>query len=79
MTFEQTVELYASVLRQLLPAGGYDTSPKSVVAKDVYAHARVLAQADVDAKRILTTLEKIPEELLSEYEAALGLPLKCTV
>ncbi|MFW1928663.1 hypothetical protein ACG90B_04715 [Acinetobacter baumannii] len=79
MTFEQTVELYASVLRQLLPAGGYDTSPKSVVAKDVYAHAKVLAQADVDAKRILTTLEKIPEELLSEYEAALGLPLKCTV
>ncbi|MFX5021933.1 hypothetical protein ABTC42_09625 [Acinetobacter baumannii] len=79
MTFEQTVELYASVLRQLLPAGGYDTSPKSVLAKDIYAHAKVLAQADVDAKRILTTLEKIPEELLSEYEAALGLPLKCTV
>lgn len=79
MTFEQTVELYASVLRQLLPAGGYDTSPKGVVAKDVYAHAKVLAQADADAKRVLTTLEKIPEELLSEYEAALGLPLKCTV
>ncbi|CAM0637318.1 DUF2313 domain-containing protein [Acinetobacter baumannii] len=79
MTFEQTVELYASVLRQLLPAGGYDTSPKSVLAKDIYAHAKVLAQADVDAKRILTTLEKIPEELLGEYEAALGLPLKCTV
>ncbi|HAV5927790.1 TPA: DUF2313 domain-containing protein [Acinetobacter baumannii] len=79
MTFVQTVELYASVLRQLLPAGGYDTSPKGIVAKDVYAHAKVLAQADVDAKRILTTLEKIPEELLSEYEAALGLPLKCTV
>ncbi|KQK67633.1 hypothetical protein AOX58_10695 [Acinetobacter baumannii] len=79
MTFEQTVELYASVLRQLLPAGGYDTSPKGVVAKDVYAHAKVLAQADIDAKRILTTLERIPEELLSEYEAALGLPLKCSV
>lgn len=30
MTFDQTVELYASVLRQLLPAGGYDTSPRSV-------------------------------------------------
>lgn len=79
MNFEQTVELYASVLRQLLPAGGYDTSPKGIVAKDVYAHAKVLAQADVDAKRVLTTLEEIPEELLNEYEAALGLPLKCTV
>lgn len=79
MTFDQTVELYASVLRQLLPAGGYDTSPKGVVAKDVYAHAKVLAQADIDAKRILTTLEHIPEELLTEYEAALGLPLKCSV
>lgn len=79
MTYEQTVELYASVLRQLLPAGGYDTSPKGIIAKDVYAHAKVLAQADVDAKRVLTTLEKIPEELLSEYESALGLPLKCTV
>ncbi|WP_045126535.1 putative phage tail protein [Acinetobacter pittii] len=79
MTFDQTVELYASVLRQLLPAGGYDTSPKGVVAKDVYAHAKVLAQADVDAKRILAALEGIPEELLSEYETALGLPLKCSV
>lgn len=79
MTFDQTVELYASVLRQLLPAGGYDTSPQGVVAKDIYAHAKVLAQADVDAKRILAALEGIPEELLSEYEAALGLPLKCSV
>lgn len=69
MTFDQTVELYASVLRQLLPAGGYDTSPKGVVAKDVYAHAKVLAQADVDGKRILAALEGIPEELLNEYEA----------
>lgn len=79
MTFDQTVELYASVLRQLLPAGGYDTSPRGVVAKDVYAHAKVLAQADIDAKRILATLERIPEELLNEYEAAYGLPLKCSV
>ncbi|MFX8462517.1 DUF2313 domain-containing protein [Acinetobacter baumannii] len=79
MTFDQTVELYASVLRQLLPAVGYDTSPRSVVAKDIYAHAKVLAQADVDAKRILATLEGIPEELISEYEAAYGLPLKCSL
>ncbi|MCG9496228.1 DUF2313 domain-containing protein [Acinetobacter pittii] len=79
MTFEQTVELYAAVLRQLLPVGGYDMSPNTNIADDIYAHAKVLAQADVDAKRILVTLERIPEELISEYEAALGLPLKCTV
>lgn len=79
MTFDQTVELYASVLRQLLPTGGYDTSPDTNIADDIYAHAKVLAQADVDAKRILTALEDIPEELLNEYEAALGLPLKCSV
>lgn len=40
MTFEQTVELYASVLRQLLPTGGYDTSPNTDIAKDIYAHAK---------------------------------------
>ncbi|MDW2812593.1 hypothetical protein R5K32_21030, partial [Acinetobacter baumannii] len=70
MTFDQTVELYASVLRQLLPAGGYDTAPKGIIAKDIHAHAKVLAQADVDAKRILAALEGIPEELIDEYEAA---------
>ncbi|WP_258579939.1 YmfQ family protein [Acinetobacter baumannii] len=79
MTFEQTVELYAAVLRQLLPVGGYDNAQDTVIAIDIKAHAKVLAQADVDAKRILKTLERIPEELISEYEAALGLPLKCTV
>lgn len=79
MTFEQTIELYAAVLRQLLPAGGYDTSPNTNIAKDIYAHAKVLAQADVDAKRILSVLEGIPEELLEEFEAAYQLPLKCTV
>lgn len=79
MTFDQTVELYAAVLRQLLPVGGYDTSPNTDVAKDIYAHAKVLAQTDVDAKRILTTLERIPEELISEYESTYGLPLKCSV
>lgn len=79
MTFEQTIELYAAVLRQLLPAGGYDTSPNTNIAKDIYAHAKVLAQADVDAKRILSVLEGIPKELLEEFEAAYQLPLKCTV
>lgn len=79
MTFDQTVELYASVLRQLLPTGGYDTSPKGIIAKDIYSHAKVLAQADVDAKRILAALEGIPKELIDEYEAAYGLPLSCSV
>ncbi|EPL7761158.1 hypothetical protein PGK01_00010 [Acinetobacter baumannii] len=79
MTFEQIEELYSAVLRQLLPVGGYDNAQDTVIAIDIKAHAKVLAQADVDAKRILKTLERIPEELISEYEAALGLPLKCTV
>ncbi|WP_151730365.1 putative phage tail protein [Acinetobacter junii] len=79
MTFEQTIELYSAVLRQLLPAGGYDISPNTNIAKDIYGHAKVLAQADVDAKRILSVLDGVPEELIDEYETALGLPLKCTV
>lgn len=79
MTLEQATQLYATVLRQLLPVGGYDTAPNTVVAADVYAHAKVLAQADLDAKRLLKVLEGIPTELLSEYEYEYGLPLKCTV
>lgn len=79
MTLEQATQLYATVLRQLLPVGGYDTAPNTVVAADVYAHAQVLAQADLDAKRLLSVLEGIPTELLSEYEYEYGLPLKCTV
>lgn len=80
MTLEQTIELYASVLRQLLPVGGYDTSPNTeALAVDIYAHAKLLAQADLDAKRLLNVLEGIPSELINEYEAEYGLPLKCTV
>lgn len=79
MNLEQATQLYATVLRQLLPVGGYDTAPNTVVAADVYAHAKVLAQADLDAKRLLKVLEGIPTELLSEYEYEYGLPLKCTV
>ncbi|CAB1222500.1 hypothetical protein SFB21_3135 [Acinetobacter bouvetii] len=79
MTLEQTTELYASVLRQLLPVGGYDNSPSTTLAIDVYAHAKLLAQADLDAKRLLGILEAIPPELIDEYEAEYGLPLKCTV
>ena len=80
MTLEQTTELYASVLRQLLPTGGYDASPNTeALAVDVYAHAKLLAQADLDAKRLLKVLEELPPELLPEYELEYGLPLKCTV
>lgn len=78
MTLEETTQLYATVLRQLLPAGGYDTSSNTMIAKDIYAHAKALAQCDLDAKRLLSVLEGIPPELLNEYEKEYGLPLKCT-
>lgn len=79
MTLQETTALYAQVLRQLLPVGGYDTSPKTLVAQDISAHAKALAQADLDAKRLLNTLSSIPTELISEYETEYGLPLQCTV
>lgn len=79
MNLEETTQLYATVLRQLLPVGGYETAQESRVAKDVYAHAKALAQTDLDAKRLLNILKGIPIELLNEYETELGLPLKCRV
>ena len=79
MSLEKTTELYASVLRQLLPEGVYDTAEQTHVADDVYAHAKVLAQADIDAHRLLQVLETIPVDLLADYEREYGLPLKCTV
>lgn len=78
MTLEQVTELYASVLRQLLPDGGYDKSPNTVIAKDIYAHAKLLAQADLDAHRLLKVIDSIPEELIDEFEYEYGLPLKCS-
>lgn len=79
MTLEETTQLYATVLRQLLPTGGYDSSPQTNIAIDIQGHAKALAQCDLDAKRLLTVLEGIPPELLLEYEKEYGLPLKCTV
>ena len=77
MTLEETTQLYASVLRQLLPSGGYDTAKNTVIAADIYAHAKALAQCDLDAKRLLSVLEAVPPELISEYEKEYGLPLQC--
>lgn len=77
MTIEETTRLYATVLRQLLPTGGYDTAPNTTIAADILVHAKALAQCDLDAKRLLNTLSSIPLELISEYEAEFGLPLKC--
>lgn len=79
MSLEQTTELYASVLRQLLPEGVYDTAEMTHVADDIYAHAKALAQADIDAHRLLQVLEKIPVDLLADYEREYGLPMQCMV
>lgn len=78
MTLEETTKLYAQVLRQLLPEGGYDTSPNTVIGKDIQGHAHALAQTDLDAKRLLNVMESIPTELLEEYEKEYGLPFHCT-
>lgn len=77
MTLKETTQLYVQVLRQLLPVGGYDTSKNTNIQLDIYGHAKALAQADLDAKRILNLLETIPPELIDEYERDYGLPLKC--
>nr|WP_298892254.1 hypothetical protein [uncultured Acinetobacter sp.] len=79
MTLTQSTELYATVLRQLLPIGGYDRSPKTLLAKDIQAHAKAFAKADMDAKRLLQAISGVPTELLGEYETDYGLPLPCTV
>lgn len=79
MTLEQTTALYAQVLRTLLPIGAYDSSSKTTIAQDVYAHAKALAQADLDAKRLLGVLEAIPHDLIEMYELEYGLPLHCKV
>ncbi|WP_335999444.1 hypothetical protein [Acinetobacter johnsonii] len=79
MSLEQTTELYASVLRHLLPEGVYDTAEMTHVSDDIYAHAKALAQADIDAHRLLQVLETIPVDLLADYEREYGLPMQCMV
>lgn len=70
---------YATVLRQLLPYGGYDTAPGTVIHKDITGHAKALAQVQLDGERLLTAIDAVPVALLVEYEREYGLPLKCTV
>lgn len=79
MSLEQTTDLYASVLRQLLPEGVYDTAEMTHVADDIYGHAKALAQADIDAHLLLQVLETIPVDLLVDYEREYGLPMQCMV
>ena len=79
MSLEQTTELYASVLHQLLPEGLHDTAQTTLVADDIYAHAKALAQCDINAHRLLSVLEAIPLELLNDYEQEYGLPMQCMV
>lgn len=79
MTLRETIELYAAVLRQLLPVGGYDLAPLTNLAKDVYAHAKALASVDLDAKRLLKMIDDIPPELIQEFETEYGLPLTCSI
>lgn len=78
MTLDQLTDLYEMLLRQLLPEGGYDRAPTTVISDDIRGHAKALAQVDLDAKRLLGVIESIPLELLKEYEEEFGLPLKCT-
>ena len=79
LTLDESVHLYSMVLRQLLPTGGYDNAPDTTIDLDIKSHAKALAQADLDAKRLLNVINNIPTELIAEYEAEYGLPLACSV
>ena len=79
MILVETTELYAAVLRQLLPVGGYDMAPSTNIAEDVYAHAKALASVDLDAKRLFNVIDDIPADLVEEFEIEYGLPLACSV
>lgn len=70
----ETIELYAAVLRQLLPFGGYDKTTSTNIAKDIYAHAKALASVDLDAKRLFNVIDDIPADLVDEFEIEYGLP-----
>lgn len=77
MNLAQLTTLYAAVLRQLLPAGGYDTAPDTVINADITGHAKALAQCELDAKRVLDVVDGVPAALIKEYEKDYGLPAAC--
>ena len=76
---QQRTQKYIDVLLQLLPQGLYDNALDTDIAKDVQGHAKVLAQADIDAQALLETIPMVQPELIEEYEVDFGLPLKCTL
>lgn len=77
MTLQERTSRIAAVLSQLLPPGGYDNAPGTVISKDIYAHALILAQAEQAADQLLNMIGSVPAELLAEYEQDLGLPPAC--
>lgn len=77
MTVQQRTLELATVLRQLLPPGAYDNSPGTLIAKDIYAHALALAQAEQSADQLLDAISSVPPALLNEYEQDLSLPPAC--
>jgi hypothetical protein len=74
-----TQEQIADVLIAHLPHGAYDMAIDTLLHQDIMAHAKpfadILAKADV----ILGSTNRIPLELLAEYEREYGLPLGCGV
>lgn len=74
-----TQEQIADVLIAHLPHGAYDMAIDTLLHQDIMAHAKpfadILAKADV----ILGSANRIPLELLAEYEREYGLPLGCGV
>ena len=50
---QQRTQKYVDVFLQLLPQGLYDNALDTDIAKDVQGHAKVLAQADIDAQALL--------------------------
>lgn len=76
---QQQTDKYTEVLLQLLPHGLYDNAANTNIAKDIQGHAKLLAQADYDAQKLLEVIPDVQPELIEEYEVDFGLPLKCTI
>ena len=79
INLERQTQKYVDVLLQLLPHGLYDNALHTNISKDIQGHAKVLAQADLDAQELLEIIPDVKPELIEEYELDYGLPLKCTL